>query len=61
MQKVQSFQGRGRKVISVAIIRDGTLLRWGGDFPLSSGPFFSLPRCVLEKAGREKIRGNIPR
>ena len=57
---VRLSQGLGRKAILLAIMRHEFLLSWGGGSPLSSGPFFSRPRCSLRKASREYMESNIP-
>jgi hypothetical protein len=56
----QPFQGPGTKAILLAIIRHGSLPILGGGVLLSSGLFFSLPRCALRKARKVDRRSNIP-
>jgi hypothetical protein len=57
---VQLFQGSGKKVILLAIIRHVSPLSWGGRVLLSSELFLSRPRCALRKASKVDIESNIP-
>jgi len=68
MQNAQLFQGPGKKVILLAILRQISLLSWRGGVLLSFEAWSSRPRYPLRKARRglwkaiprRGLRRNLP-
>ena len=60
MQNVQLFQGPGRKVILLAIIRRVALLSWGGGFYDSFDPYLFPPPLRFAEGKQGGIEGEIP-